>query len=265
MGTMIAAYPIEAHGHNFKRKKEQFLLATDTYRFWTMMSVEKGSFRFGIDGCSGVATRGYCVICPPHMEFRREVIQPVDLHFMLFSWTQNASTHEHEQFVKDTSYLIKPSDANRLQSSLSTLKRLGQRTAKHQLRTHYMYDIWLQLNEEINSFRVAPPVPDKLIDRAKALLVERALEPLQLKDIAAELHLSRVELTRRFTARFGMTPKEHLTGIRMDRARSLLSETNLTIDHIAQLCGYTNGFYFSRIFSKLHGITPSEYRKTYST
>ncbi|MCZ8523462.1 helix-turn-helix domain-containing protein [Paenibacillus mucilaginosus] len=47
----------------------------------------------------------------------------------------------------------------------------------------------------------------------------------------------------------------------MQRARTLLLETSLTLDEIADRCGYENGFYLSRIFSRKMRVPPSVYRK----
>jgi len=52
-----------------------------------------------------------------------------------------------------------------------------------------------------------------------------------------------------------------LTSLRLRKAQSLLLETNKTLEDIAEKCGYKNGFYFSRRFSKKLNISPSEYRK----
>ncbi|MGO4275503.1 helix-turn-helix domain-containing protein, partial [Paenibacillus sp. TAF58] len=53
------------------------------------------------------------------------------------------------------------------------------------------------------------------------------------------------------------------TLLRLQRAKSLLIDTDHTIDHIAEQCGYQNGFYLSRIFTAKLKISPSVYRRTY--
>jgi AraC-like DNA-binding protein len=40
-------------------------------------------------------------------------------------------------------------------------------------------------------------------------------------------------------------------------------QTEYTLDHIARLCGYENGFYFSRVFTHYSKVNPSQYRKMY--
>ena len=50
----------------------------------------------------------------------------------------------------------------------------------------------------------------------------------------------------------------------MEKARELLRTVNLSITEIAYQLGYTNPFYFTNVFSKQNGISPSEYRKKFS-
>lgn len=84
-----------------------------------------------------------------------------------------------------------------------------------------------------------------------------------MKTLSAELGLSAVQFTRRFKSRFSKTPTEHLVTLRLDKVRHMLLETNYPLDAIAEQCGYENGFYLSRVFSKKFETSPSQYRKTH--
>ncbi|MDF2888546.1 MAG: AraC family transcriptional regulator [Lacrimispora sp.] len=50
----------------------------------------------------------------------------------------------------------------------------------------------------------------------------------------------------------------------MKRAMQLLSSDYLSIQHIAELCGYKNASKFTAEFQEIHGITPSQFRKTFN-
>jgi AraC-like DNA-binding protein len=82
-------------------------------------------------------------------------------------------------------------------------------------------------------------------------------------DIADFLHIHPAHLTRRFQQVFGLTPSRYIVVTRMEKAKDLLSQTEYTIDHIARMCGYENGFYFSRVFTQFSKVNPSQYRKLY--
>jgi transcriptional regulator GlxA family with amidase domain len=99
------------------------------------------------------------------------------------------------------------------------------------------------------------------MERAELLIRERAHEPFSMKELAGQLGLSPVQLTRRFTAAYGKTPGAYGAALRLNKARALLVETDWTLDDIARRCGYDNGFYFSRAFSTKMGMPPSHYRE----
>ncbi|MNI69635.1 Xylose operon regulatory protein [compost metagenome] len=105
---------------------------------------------------------------------------------------------------------------------------------------------------------------DPLMHQAAAFIAEHACGmDLSLALLSTQLKLYPSQLTRRFQASYGVSPIEYATEVRLQKARSLLIETNLTIDEIADLCGYQNGFYFSRIFERKMKLRPSYYRKNY--
>lgn len=69
--------------------------------------------------------------------------------------------------------------------------------------------------------------------------------------------------TRLFARIVGQTPKEFCIGVRMQRARSLLAESNLGIEQIAAALGYADVFYFSRQFKHHVGQPPSAWRRSH--
>ena len=64
-----------------------------------------------------------------------------------------------------------------------------------------------------------------------------------------------------FKANFGVGIIEYLTYIRIQTAKLLLSGTSKSVKEIAESCGYPDQNYFSKVFSKRCGMTPTKYRK----
>ena len=101
-------------------------------------------------------------------------------------------------------------------------------------------------------------------DRLAALwaTVEAALEhPWTLEKLAAAVHSSPEALRRRCLRELGRSPVQHVTYIRMQRARQLLETTHDKLDAIADCLGFSDGMTFSRAFKRWVGLTPSEYRQ----
>lgn len=61
----------------------------------------------------------------------------------------------------------------------------------------------------------------------------------------------------------GQTIKEYQCALRLRKAEQLLKETNKPVAEIAQLTGFSDVFYFSKVFRRKRGCSPSEYRRTY--
>jgi len=97
-----------------------------------------------------------------------------------------------------------------------------------------------------------------------AYICEHFTQPLSLADCAARLHLSVSRFSHLFTKTIGISPYQYLLRLRLDRACELLLHTELDIRHIAQLIGFDDPSYFSRLFRKRFGGAPGTFRATYS-
>ncbi|WP_309121574.1 helix-turn-helix transcriptional regulator [Paenibacillus sp.] len=102
------------------------------------------------------------------------------------------------------------------------------------------------------------------MERAAAYIRQHALEGrLSLQQLAERLRIGPSQLTRRFQAAYGVSPVRYATEARLAKARALLSDAELTLDEIAEQCGFQNAVYFSRVFTKYMKSSPSAYRKTH--
>jgi AraC family transcriptional regulator of arabinose operon len=93
---------------------------------------------------------------------------------------------------------------------------------------------------------------------------EHLREPLQISTLATVVNLSRSHYTTLFRRVTGYAPLRYLNHLRMQRAVQLLSTTNLSIKEISDQLGFSDQFYFSRAFTKMHGHAPSAHRARYS-
>ncbi|MHA6529077.1 helix-turn-helix domain-containing protein [Paenibacillus sp. BAC0078] len=81
------------------------------------------------------------------------------------------------------------------------------------------------------------------------------------KNISEKLHMSIDHTAKLFRQIAGKPPGEFVQTIRHREARRLLRETELSIEQVGEAAGYPDIHYFSRIFRRLEGIPPREYRK----
>jgi AraC-like DNA-binding protein len=106
-----------------------------------------------------------------------------------------------------------------------------------------------------------PTLADKTIEEIIARCRQFPAQCPGVKEMAAMAHLSPSQFTRRFRAITGLAPRHFTIRTRLDRARQLLEETDMTQDHIARALGYNNLFFFSKQYKELIGETPSTTRR----
>ena len=85
-------------------------------------------------------------------------------------------------------------------------------------------------------------------------------EPLENARLAALAHASESHFIRLFRKVVGCTPARHVQERRVRHAAELLARTSLTIDEIAERCGFANRFHFSRVFLQRMAAPPGRYR-----
>lgn len=85
--------------------------------------------------------------------------------------------------------------------------------------------------------------------------------PWDLSELARRIDLSPEHLRRLCHRHLGRTPMEHVTRLRMRRAATLLTSTQMKVDVIAGSVGYADRFGFSVAFKRHLGVTPAEYRR----
>ncbi len=87
-------------------------------------------------------------------------------------------------------------------------------------------------------------------------------EVFPLEEYAKQSNLSPCRFSHIFSEIVGMSPHRYMIFLRLKKAKQLLRQTNSSVKEIAELSGFGNPMYFSRIFKKYIGCTPLQYRKS---
>lgn len=90
-------------------------------------------------------------------------------------------------------------------------------------------------------------------------------QPVRLEELAALEHLSPSRYSALFRTCMGISPQGFLIGLRVQNAADLLRRTDLSIIQVASAVGYEDPLYFSSLFHRKMGTSPSQYRKKFST
>lgn len=99
-----------------------------------------------------------------------------------------------------------------------------------------------------------------LVERIVKFIEQNCAKPLTLDVLANEFYLSPGYLCRLFKQKVGINFIDYLNTVRIARAKHLLLTTNLRIYEVGNLCGYADLNYFTKVFKKATGVTPSYFR-----
>ena len=106
---------------------------------------------------------------------------------------------------------------------------------------------------------------DQMIDRARTYLAAHIHEGAGLEQVALELRVSASHLSRKFRQVTGTTFMDYATRLRIDRAKALLSSGLYSVKEVSALLGFVDQAYFARVFRRLEGQSPNDFKSGKST
>ncbi len=125
--------------------------------------------------------------------------------------------------------------------------------------------VWMQ--NLIDHFFVLvpePPAPvySPLVTRAVALIGERYAEKLTLRDVAGSIHINESYLSKLFKKELGVGFTDYLNSLRIQKSVELLSQPDMNLLEIAGRVGFEDQSYFTKVFKKITGKTPRQFKAT---
>ena len=103
---------------------------------------------------------------------------------------------------------------------------------------------------------------DSVIDKAKKFIEENYGQDISLDEVSRSVDISPFYFSKIFKEGTGSTFIEYLTNVRIQKARELIEEGELSMKEIGMKVGYADANYFSRTFKKNVGVTPTDYKGT---
>lgn len=217
-----------------------------------MMACFGGEGRVLVDGAWKTVRSGEACLLPP---FVRNAFKCVEGYPWEFCWVRYLESRERKPIVSQNSPVLRNYDNAPLRAAIEGLYWETRGAMNPGVLGH-----WVELVHQY-ALRFAQPHDSddrlwRLWNRVEPEL-ERKWSLYELSEIA---HVSEEHLRRLCRKRYGRSPMQHLTFLRIQRAKVLLSSTDEKIETIARLVGYENPFTFSSLFKKWVGWSPSRYR-----
>jgi len=126
-----------------------------------------------------------------------------------------------------------------------------------------MLDVFLELltHQECSGLQVRTPSEKLYTDIASSYIKENLGSEITVNGLSGLLGVSRPYLYKIFLSAYGKSPKQYINELRIEHAKHLLKESELSISEVGCYVGYHDVLSFSKFFSLKTGASPSEYRK----
>jgi AraC family transcriptional regulator len=103
-------------------------------------------------------------------------------------------------------------------------------------------------------------LPPHKLQKVLSYIDEKLAEPVGVRELASQVHMSPFHFARRFKQAVGTPPHAYITQVRIERAKRLLSTTSLPLIEVATRVGYRTQAHFTGVFHRYVGTTPRAYR-----
>jgi len=152
-------------------------------------------------------------------------------------------------------------------SANSDLKRLlfniyssrGAETKNEALMLGRLYIFLARLIELGGKDQIEDTLGKRYLKQAIQFISHNYSNNIDVEEIAASAGISRSHLYRIFMSELGMAPSDYLTQYRVNKACTLLHESKFTVTEVASSVGYEDALYFSRVFKRIKGASPTKY------
>ncbi|WP_421919296.1 two-component regulator propeller domain-containing protein [Marinifilum sp.] len=173
------------------------------------------------------------------------------LPFVLLTALQEPHNQKEGLTAGIDEYISKPFDPELLLIKISNLLKKSK-----------------QIKDEVKTEQNLKPedkpeltMDDKLIVKIKEIVEQEiANSSFGQSELAVELGMNQMKLYRKLKDLVQLTPVEFIRSIRLSRASQLLKNKGFTINEVSYMVGFNDPKYFSRCFTKKHGMSPSKYR-----
>ncbi|MFE5318036.1 ABC transporter substrate-binding protein [Paenibacillus sp. NPDC056579] len=242
-----------------------------SYRMPTsaFLFVVRGRAQVGLDGCESTADRFHILhmgkgLC---LDIRAE--QLLEYFIIMYKamlslpcrqeWVQLMERHNpfqmHFGFAPHYPVVLydKAARMSQLWQQSDPLNKLEVKALFYQ----FVHEVLRQLDQQDVPLVKADPVL-----QAIRYLHDHYQESITLESLAEKLHCNSRQLLRMFKSRMNTSPIDYLIQIRIGKAKERLLNTDLTMREIAESVGYSDSYYFSRMFKKVEGVSPTVFKES---
>lgn len=223
----------------------------DMHDFWEITAINEGNLTFHADR-KIYAEKNSIILIPPGIEHREYSEKDVDTFWLGFQ--ADCSLYKDDKVLEHKSEYISKMLYNFWIFSISHHGSIGPELEGMLLR---IIGSFFRESEEGSGST------NSVFENVITYMNENFHENISMEEIAEKCNLSEGYFYRQFKKFTGQSPLNYLNAIRIKKAAFYLEHTSFYINKIAEMCGFNDPYYFSRIFKKTTKSTPQQYRKKF--
>lgn len=182
--------------------------------------------------------------------YRREVISPKNPVYKIYNPEKLRDLYDN---------LLETVDSDPANNS-HCLAAKGLEILSHAIESERDNDI----QQDIVKSPISLHIDDHIVSDALQIIWSHSYRSTNVEALADRLPVSRRTLERKFIRTLGHSISSEITRCRLERAKHLLSNTRLPIEHIALAVGFSGSDRMGKVFKKTYAMTPGQYRQNFS-
>lgn len=269
---------VTVHYFEFDRN---FSFEGESHDFWEMVYVDKGVLRVTANKNEFVLSQGECYFHKPN-EFHIHRADGVNApNAFVISFVCNS---ESMKFFKKKQIIVpaqlRPLISNIIEECQKTfdlpfnnpnLKKLSLLPCsvvggQQMIRTYLEQLLILLLRKETSSggtiFASHDLMIEDIANRMKKKLDETAYSDIKVNNFCKEMQYSKAYLSKIFLKNYGFTINEYINRVKINEAKKLIRKQEHNFTQIAEMLCFRDPLYFSKVFRRVTGMSPSEYKKS---
>jgi AraC family transcriptional regulator of arabinose operon len=232
---------------------------------YQLLYIVSGKVTFYIDGKEEVVSPGHMVLYRPKevQKYEYDGIDQTQVYWVHFTGSSVKQILRNYGISDDMKIFYCGSNLHYQNLFRQMIQELQLRKEDfEELLVMNLRQLFILIHRQVNTINMSQnSLIVEEIDRATIYFNEHYNQNIKVEDYAASRYMSTSWFIRNFKEYTGLTPMQYILAIRIANAETLLQYTQYNITEIALSIGYDNPLYFSRIFKKQKGLSPTEYRK----
>lgn len=200
---------------------------------------------------------GDVAFIPSNLQFQREAITPVSYYHIAFY-----SQADHPFYLSTGAGRLNMPETQR-DAIFKSVEYAFLLPNNKELMTHIIERVFVENYLFGKSKKkTLMPISDEVAGTINYMNRNLGMK-IDIDELAARVYLSHTGLIWKFKKELDTTPSQYLNMLRLRYSKQLLLNHAYSITEISEMCGYSNPYYFTNLFHKYTGMSPTEYRKLY--